>query len=133
MTRKTAEFQGAEGEEMLKRRIGAMFGFLAAIYGPEKLVLKAGKLGALKGMKSQDLLQQIVALQKVVYEDPTIHSSPAIHDIPAILDHCQEEIAERIARQSIEQEIEDRVSRKMQEKHDEYLQDIKKESGPETQ
>jgi ATP-dependent Lon protease len=103
VTRKTTEFQGAEGEEILKRRVGAMFGFLAAIYGPEKLVLKAGKLGALKGMKSQDLLQQIVALQKVVYEDPTIQASPEIHEITAILEDCQEEIADRIARQSVEQ------------------------------
>ena len=43
-----------------------MFDYLADIYGPEKLVLKAGKLGALKGMKSQNVLEQIVALQQVV-------------------------------------------------------------------
>ncbi len=138
MTRKTTEFQGAEGEELLKKRIGAMFGFLASVYGPETLVLKAGKLGALKGMKSQDLLQQVVALQRVVYEDPTIAASLSIEEIPEILEGCQEEIAEHIARESIEQEIEDMVSRKMQEKHEEYLKDIKKEvlldnSNPETE
>lgn len=127
-----------DNEEILKRRVGAMFGFLASIYGPEKLVLKAGKLGALSGMKSPDLLQQVIALQKVVYEDPTIQSSPAIEEIPAILEDCQDEIAEHIARQSIEQEIEERVSRKMQEKHEEYIQEIKREIlledlGPETE
>ncbi len=138
MTRKTTDFPGANSEELLKRRIGAMFSFLASVYGPETLVLKAGKLGALKGMKSHDLLQQVVALQKVVYEDPTIGASLSIDEIPGILEDCQEEIADHIARHSIEQEIEDLVSRKMQEKHEEYLKDIKKEilldnSSPETE
>lgn len=138
MAKKGKESLSFETEEVLKRRVGAMFRFLASIYGPEKLVLKAGKLGALSGMKSPDLLQQVVALQKVVYEDPTIQSSPDIEEIPAILEGCQEEIADHIARHSIEQEIEDRVSRKMQEKHEEYVQEIKREIllediGPETE
>ncbi len=125
-----------ETEEILRRQVGALFGFLASIYGAEKLVLKAGKLGALSGMKSKDLLQQVTALQKVVYEDPTIGVSSNFEDISEILEGCQDEIANRIARQSIEQEIEDRVSRRMQEKHEEYVQDIKREvladdSGPE--
>ncbi len=127
-----------DSEELLKRKVGAMFGYLATIYGPDKLVLKAGKLDALSGMKSQDLGQQVLALQKVVYEDPTIKQSPALHEIQEILDDCQEEIADRIARQSVEQDIEERVSRRMQEKHEEYVQDLRREvlaedSGPETE
>lgn len=127
-----------DAEELLKRKVGAMFGYLATIYGPDKLVLKAGKLDALSGMKSGDLAQQVVALQKVVYEDPTIKQSPAFDEIQEILDDCQEEIADRIARQSIEQDIEERVSRRMQEKHEEYVQDLRREvlaedSGPETE
>ena len=126
MARKAESLMGVNSEDSLKKRVGAMFNFLASVYGPEGLVLKAGKLGALKGMKSQDLLQQVVALQKVVYEDPTIGAYPSLDEIPGILDECQEEIAEHIARHSIEQEIEDLVTRKMQEKHEEYLREIKK-------
>lgn len=126
-----------EAEEMLRKKVGAMFGYLASIYGADRLVLKAGKLDALTGMKSADLAQQVLALQKVVYEDPTIKGSPAMEEIPDILDGCQEEIADRIARQSIEQDIEERVSRRMQEKHEEYVQDLRREvltedGGPET-
>ena len=125
-------------EELLRRKVGAMFGYLANIYGADKLVLKAGKLDALSGMKSKDLTQQVVALQKVVYEDPTIRQSPAFDEIPDILDDCQEEIADRLVRLSIEQDIEERVSRRMQEKHEEYVQDLRREvlsedSGPETE
>jgi len=127
-----------DNEEILRRKVGAMFGYLASIYGPDKLVLKAGRLDALSGMRSEDLRQQVVALQRVVYEDPTIRQSPALEEIPEILDECQEEIADRIARQSIEQDIEERVSRRMQEKHEEYVQDLRREvlaedSGPETE
>lgn len=138
MARKADGVLGANQEEILKKRVGVMFRFLASVYGPEGLVLKAGKLGALKGMKSKDLCQQVVALQKVVYEDPTIGACPSLDEIPSILDECQEEIAEHIARYSIEQEIEELVSRKMQEKHEEYLKEIKREilldnSSPETE
>ncbi len=138
MTRKTTDFPGSGSEENLRRRIGALFGFLASVYGSETLVLKAGKLGALKGMKSEDLFQQVVALQKVVYEDPTIGASFSMDEIPSILADCQEEIADHIARHSIEQQIEDLVSQKMQERHEEYLKDIKKEilldnTNPETE
>lgn len=127
-----------ESEDFLRRRVGAMFSYLASVYGPEKLVLKAGKLGALSGMKSKDLRQQVIALQRVVYEDPTIQSSPALEEIPAILEDCQDEIAEHIARQSIEEEIEDRVAQKMAEKHEDYIMEIKREilmedASPETQ
>jgi ATP-dependent Lon protease len=116
-----------DAEELLKRQVGAMFGFLASVYGAEKLVLKAGRLDALAGMRSKDLSQQVAALQKVVFEDPTIQPPAEVDAIPAILEECQEEIAEKIARQGIEQDIEERVSRRMQEKHDEYVQDIRRE------
>lgn len=138
MGRKAVELGELDGEDLIRQQVGAMFDYLADIYGPEKLVLKAGKLGALKGMKSQNVLEQIVALQQVVFEDPTIDTTPSYSEIPGILEDCQEEIAERIARQAIEQQIEDLVTRKMQEKHEEYLWDIRKEvltesDGPETQ
>ncbi len=127
---------GLDAEEVFRRQVGALFGFLVSIYGPEKLVLKAGKFGALSGMKSADLGQQVLALQKVVYEDPTIKRSPSLEDIPDILRGCQDELAERIARQSVAQDIEERVAQKMQERHEEYIQDIKREvlteeAGPE--
>lgn len=129
---------GKEDEDLLKRQVGAMFGFLASIYGAEKLVLKAGKLDALSGMKSDDLKEKVLALQKFIYEDPTIQNRPALSEIPVILQSCQDEIADRITKQSIEQDIEERVSLRMQERHEEYIQEIKREIlheeiGPETE
>lgn len=130
--------KGLDAEELLRRQVGAMFGFLASMYGPEKLVLKAGRLEALAGMRSQDLAQQVTALQKVVFEDPTIRPPEDLASIPEILEECKEEIADKMARQGIEQDIEERVSRRMQEKHDEYVQDIRREvlsegGSPETE
>ena len=115
-----------------------MFAFLASVYGAEKLVLKAGRLDALAGMRSKDLFQQVMALQKVVFEDPTIRPPEALEAIPAILEECQEAIADKIARQGVEQDIEERVSRRMQEKHEEYIRDIRREvltedGSPETE
>jgi ATP-dependent Lon protease len=138
VNRKLKDIPGLDTEDLLNRQVGAMFGFLASIYGREKLVLKAGKLDALSGMKSDDLRERVVALLKFIYEDPTIQTAPALEEIPGILKICQDEIADRITRHSIEQDIEERVSKRMQERHEEYVQEIKREilseeSGPENE
>ncbi len=121
-----------DGDEALRRQIAALFGLLASIYGSERLVLKAGKLGALQEMRSDQSTERISALQKLVYEDPTI-ASPEEEDIPRIIEEIQDELADLLARKSVEETIEKRIAEKMQEKHEEYVRDIRsqvlKENG----
>ncbi len=123
-------------EQRLKRQVSALFGILTDIYGPDRLVLKAGKLEALDGMRSGRLEDQILALQKIVYEDPTLDNRPTLKEIPKVLDEVEDEIADLIARKSVEDEIEKKIAEKMQQKHEEYVQEIrsqvlKENKGPE--
>lgn len=125
-----------EQEEILKRQVRVLFNLLSAIMGADKLVLKAGKLGALKGMRSDNLAELVLSLEKIVLEDPTIDSPPRPEDIPAVLARVEDEIAEVIARRSVEERLEQKVNQKMQERQDAYLRDIKlqilrEEAGPE--
>jgi ATP-dependent Lon protease len=112
------------GEELLRREISALFSLLASMFGSEKIVLKAGKLGALAGMRSKVLEEQVQALQKIVYEDPTIEK-PAADALPEVIHELQEEIADLLARRAVEDRIEKRITAKMQERHEEYVREIK--------
>ncbi|HHV78702.1 MAG TPA: ATP-dependent protease, Lon family, partial [Firmicutes bacterium] len=123
-------------EELLRRQVRVLFNILSSVMGADKLVLKAGKLGALKGMRSEDLDQQVLALEKIVFEDPTIDKAPARGEIPAVIARIEDEVAEIIARRSVEERLEQKVTQRMQERQDAYVRDIKlqiikEEAGPE--
>ena len=62
--------------EQQQRQVAAIYALLSNLYGSDKLVLKAGKLEALKLMRSEDLSERVLALQRIVFEDPTIDKLP---------------------------------------------------------
>ncbi|MCY0884407.1 MAG: sigma 54-interacting transcriptional regulator, partial [Firmicutes bacterium] len=128
---------GRRSTRTLERRIAALHELLVQIFGPERLILRAGKLQAIKDLRSEDPARRLLALQKLVYEDPSLTEPPAVKDFPRVLRELEEHLAEQLARRTLEDEIEKRVSEKMQERHEEYLRDIriqvlKEEGGPET-
>jgi ATP-dependent Lon protease len=129
--------RGAPDREGLGRQVGALFGLLSNLYGPDKLVLKAGKLEALDGMRSSILEEQVQALQKLVFEDPTIALPPTLDDIPRALEEIEDELADLLARRSVEDRIDKKIAERMQQRHEEYVREIRiqvlKEAGtPET-
>ncbi|MGE5527806.1 MAG: Lon family ATP-dependent protease [Patescibacteria group bacterium] len=128
--------QRLQEDEQLHRQVAAVFALLANIYGSDKLVLKAGKVEALNLMRSEVLEERILALQRLVYEDPTIDALPRRHEIKPILNEIEEEIADLIARRTVEDKIERKVAERMQQRHEEYvkevkLQILKETAGPE--
>lgn len=123
-------------QDQTRRKVNALYNLVSSIYGSDKLVLRAGKLNALKLMRSENLGERVLALQKLVFEDPTLDTVPQLEEIPAILDVLQDEIADNIARRTVEDDIEKKINDKLQQKHDEYvkevrLQVVKESSGPE--
>lgn len=125
-----------ENEDAVRRQVTALFGVLSSIYGPDKLVLRAGKLDALSLMRSSKVEERVLALQRIVYENPAIEEKPTPARIPEILNEVEETLADFITRRSLEEELEKRVSDKMQEKHEEYIKEVrqqlvKDQSGPE--
>lgn len=122
-------------EELLEAN--AIFNMCASVWGPDKLVLRASKFGALELMQSPELPDRVLALQRMVMEDLTLDVRPTMAEIPHILEGIMNEIADQIARRSVEENIEKKISQKMEERHQEFVQDIrmqvlKEESGVET-
>lgn len=125
---------GGNQEDQLKRQVAALYGLYTGVLGAEKVVLKAGKLGALELMRSTRLDERVLALQKLVFEDPTIDQMPAANDIPGILSEIEDELADLCARRTVEDRIEKKIAEKMEERHQEYVQEIRtqvlKEESP---
>lgn len=125
-----------KGHDPVKRQVTALYSLLAELYGSDKLVLKAGKLDALKFMRSDILEERVLALQRLIFEDPTYDKLPEPEVIPAILEEIEEEIADNIARRTVEDQLEKKISEKLQQRHEEYVKEIKMQvlkenTGPE--
>ena len=126
---------GAEDE--LSRYVSALYDMLASVLGQDKLVLRAGKVNALKMMRSQNLPDRICGLQRLVFEDPTLERTTTRGAQRKVVGEIEEAMADVIAQRNAEDAIERRVNEKMAERHQEYVKDLKLEAlretgGPET-
>ncbi|HWJ02763.1 MAG TPA: Lon family ATP-dependent protease, partial [Verrucomicrobiae bacterium] len=90
------------------------------------------KLEALNLMRSENLAERVLGLKKLVSEDPTLDQVPAGEEISAVIADIEEQLAELIARRSVEDRLEKRIAEKMQERHDDYVKEIKMQVLKET-
>ncbi len=118
--------------EQTKRQVAAIFGLLTNLFGTDKIVLKASKLEALNLMRSEALGERVLALERIVFEDPTIDKVPVMEEIPDIIDKIEEELADVIARKSVEDKLEKKIAERMQQRHEDYVKEIKMQIVRET-
>jgi ATP-dependent Lon protease len=124
-------------EDELSRYVSALYEMLASVLGQDKVVLRAGKVNALKMMRSQNLPDRLCALQRLVLEDPTRERTTTRAQQRKALAEIEEAMADVLAQQRAEESIERRANEKMAERQQEYFKDLKLEalresSGPET-
>ena len=79
----------------------------------------------------------MLALQRLVFEDPTIEAPPSPDGIEAALSSIEEEIADIVARRRLEEKIERRINDRMQQRHEDYVNEIRmqilrEDAGPDT-
>ena len=125
------------GDENTRRYVAALYDVLANTLGNDKMVLRAGKLNALKMMRSSLLPERILALQRLVFEDPTLDRLPQPGNYRKTIAEIEDALADLVAQRSVEESIDTKVNLKMAERHQAYLQDLKLEAiredgGPET-
>lgn len=107
--------------------IKALYSVLMDMEGSDRLVLKAGKLNALKLMRSENRNERVLALQKLIYENPTLDKVPTDAEIPVLIAEMKEYMADEEARRRLEDEIEKRIAAKMEENHQDYIADIRQQ------
>jgi len=112
-------------DEQLRRQVTALYELYSGIFGSDKVVLKAGKLDALALMSSEQLPERVLGLQKLVFEDPTIEQVPPLNKIPELLEAIEDEVADLMARQTLEDRLDKKINERMEERHLEYVREIK--------
>ena len=119
-------------KEDINKQIKAMYALYSSLVGPDRLIVKAGKLDALELMRSENTSERLLALQRLVMEDPTLDVVPEADEVPAVIALLEEELAEQVARRAMEDRIEKRVTEKMDEKQEQYIQEIRAQVLKET-
>lgn len=114
-------------KDELDRKIDMIFTLLVDYYGSDKLVIKAGKMDALHLVRSTEKGERVLALQKIIFENPTLTKPPAEKEIPAILDTLTEKMSDILARRSLEADLEQKVADRLEENHQDYVQDIRRQ------
>ena len=114
-------------KDVLARIIDMIFTLLVDYYGSDKLVIKAGKMDALHLVRSPEKGERVLALQKIIFENPTLTKPPAEKEIPAILDTLTEKMSDILARRSLEADLEQKVADRLEENHQDYVQDIRRQ------
>lgn len=114
-------------KDELDRKIDMIFTLLVDYYGSDKLVIKAGKMDALHLVRSPEKGERVLALQKIIFENPTLTKPPAEKEIPAILDTLTEKMSDILARRSLEADLEQKVADRLEENHQDYIQDIRRQ------
>jgi ATP-dependent Lon protease len=125
------------GDEGLRRQVTALYDVLAGALGKDKVVMRAGKLGALKLMRSASVGERLLALQRLVFEDPTLERVPARPQYRRAVAEIEDALADLVAHRTVEDELERKVNEKMVARHADYVRELKVEalresSGPET-
>ncbi len=115
-------------EDELNRSVTALYEMLSGVLGQDKLVLRAGKVSALKMIRSTNLSDRLCGLARLVFEDPTIERATTRAQQRKAIADVEEMMASLIAQKSVEDDVERRVNAKMNERHQEYLKDLKLET-----
>ena len=102
-----------ESDNPLDREIDALYSMLSDVIGPDKLVIKAGKMDALKFMRSPRHGERVLALQRIIMENPTIEHIPTDSEIPKLISVLSEHVADMMARRTLEDKIEKKISEKL--------------------
>ncbi|MBC7334969.1 MAG: ATP-dependent protease, Lon family, partial [Clostridia bacterium] len=124
------------GANQLGRRVAALYEILGELFGADQLVLRASKLEALELLRSPRLAERVLGLQKLVYDDPTLEKVPPMREIPRVLAAIEDALADLVARRSVEEQLERKIAERMQQRHEEYVQELraqilKESAGPE--
>lgn len=116
-----------EPKTIIDHDIEALYSLLVDTDGSDHLVLKAGRLGALKLLRSDNRQEKVLALQKIIYENPTLEKLPTEEEMPQLIAEMTEYLASQMARRSLEDQLEKRIAAKMEENHQDYIADIRKQ------
>ena len=96
----------------LDRDIAVLYELVANVMGTENMVIEAGKMDALKLMRSNVRGERLLALSRILSKNPALNNPPKDSEIPQVIATLTEELADRLARRTLEDKIEKKINEK---------------------
>lgn len=112
-------------ETDIDREISALYEIVIDAMGSDRLVLQAGRMDALRLLRSQNPAERLLALRRVLEENPTLGPPPSKSELQAEIVRLSELLADIIARHQVEDKIDKKVNEKLEKDHQEYVKDIR--------
>ena len=112
-------------ETDIEREISAIYAILVEVMGSDRLVLQAGKMDALRYMRSNDPAERVLALRRILEENPTLAPPPKPNELKEQVMALSELIADIMARRQVEDKIERKINEKLEKEHQDYVKDIR--------
>lgn len=112
-------------ETDIEREISAIYAILVDVMGSDRLVLQAGKMDALRYMRSTDPCERVLALRRILEENPTLSPPPKPNELKEQVVALSELIADIMARRQVEDKIERKINEKLEKEHQDYVKDIR--------
>ena len=113
-------------ESDLDREVSALYSIVVEVMGSDRLVLQAGKMDALRYLRSENAGERILALRRILEENPTLGPVPSSKtEIQNEIVRVSELMADIMARRQVEDKIDRKVTEKLEKDHQEYVKDIK--------
>lgn len=110
-----------------KKEIDTLYTIYAGAVGPEQLVLRAGKYSAMTLLHSEDAGMRLAGLRRLIMENKDYAAPVSAADAPAVIDALEEKLADLLVRQAVEDQLEKKVTKRLEERHQEYVDDIRRE------
>ncbi|WP_461371515.1 Lon family ATP-dependent protease, partial [Candidatus Darwinibacter acetoxidans] len=80
---------------------------------------------SLELMQSDKIEDRILALERLVHDDPTIVDQRTPEEAAQVLQELEDYLADLLAKRTVEEELEQKVSAKLQERHLEYIKEVR--------
>lgn len=130
-------FGNVSESDLYEKQINVLYGILGNIYGVKKMVQIAGDKNVLQELQSTNIKEKTYSLLVIVSnENEKVSKIETDEDLKNAIEKLEDKTAEMISIKTIESEINKKVNKLMEERHNEYIKELKKrvisdETGPE--
>lgn len=114
-------------QDELKKQIDAIYRIYAGTVGPEQLIINAGKYDALKYIHDENPGKRLLGLQRLILESRDYHIPPSPEDMPVVMDKLENRLSELLARRAVEERLERKIAARLEERQQDYVNEIRKE------
>ncbi len=116
-----------EKSESPGEKANAIIRLIASLYGYEKFVLQARKLGVLLKLKSPRPNDRLMAAQCIVFNDSSLFKVLPNDEFDHVLSTIEDALVDLITQHTIGKDIQARINKRLEEKREEYIDEVRRE------